>query len=258
LKFNYISSLAETLEYEGGYSNHPKDPGGKTNYGVIQRVYNSYRRLKGNPPQDVRKITKAEVNDIYKTNYWDMVAGDLLPSGLDLAVFDFGVNSGPSQAIKNLQRAINKVEKRTLKVDGVLGPATIDAATSLSDVPGVITYFCDQRLSFLKRLKGWVTFGVTPQGKEQGWPKRVRGIKAKALQLAQQTTPSVAIPEKPVTPIELGGDPPKQSNVPEWLTGLSGVAATGLLAVVNNPYALTFALVVFCTAALFVYRKYAR
>ena len=143
MKFNYSTSLVETLEYEGAYSNHPKDPGGKTNYGVIQRVYNSYRRLKGITPQGVRKITQAEVNEIYKTNYWDQVAGDLLPPGLDLAVFDFGVNSGPSQAIKNLQRAINKVEKRNLKTDGHLGPATIDAMTSLTDLPGVITYFCD-------------------------------------------------------------------------------------------------------------------
>ena len=264
LKYNYSASLAETLEYEGGYSNHAKDPGGKTNYGVIQRVYNSYRRLKGQTPRDVREITQTEVNDIYKTNYWDQVAGDLLPSGLDLAVFDFGVNSGPSQAIKNLQRAINKVEKRNLKTDGHLGPATIDAATSLTDLPGVIIYFCDQRLSFLKQLRGWATFGFA-NGKEQGWPKRVRGIKAKALEMAVQ---AVLMPQrKPlIAPVEarepvppsLGapGDVQTPSIAPIGLsvTGLIGALGTGLVTAVNNPYALAFMMVALAVGGFIAYK----
>ena len=276
MKYNYPISLSETLEWEGGYSHHPKDPGGKTNKGVIQRVYNSYRRLKGQTPRDVREITQAEVNDIYKTNYWDQVAGDLLPPGLDLAVFDFGVNSGPSQAIKNLQRAINKVEKRNLKTDGHLGPATIDAATSLTDLPGVITYLCDQRLSFLKQLKGWATFGFA-NGKEQGWPKRVRGIKAKALEMALETTPQVAIPTKkpkdsaanaapviaapqvrePVPP-SLGapGDVQTPSTAPIGLsvTGLIGALGTGLVTAVNNPYALAFMVVTLAVGGFVAYK----
>src|SRR5688572_26477480 len=115
MRVNFKDCLAVTLHHEGGYSNHPKDKGGKTQWGIIQRVYNSYRLLKEQPARDVRKITRAEMEDIYKRFYWDKVEGDLLPFGLDLSVFDFAVNSGPSRSVKFLQKAINSVEGRRLK-----------------------------------------------------------------------------------------------------------------------------------------------
>lgn len=244
MRVNFETSLYETLKWEGGYSNHPEDNGGATQYGVIQRVYNSYRRLNGLVPRDVRKITKVEMKDIYKTNYWDQISGDLLPIGLDFVVFDFAVNSGPSQAIKYLQRAINKTEKRTLKVDGHMGPATLDAATSLTDLQGVITTMCDGRLGFLKRLSDWKTFG-------RGWTTRVKGVKATGLKMAAEGLQITQ--ERPEVPEGLGaaGDDTSPSSVPLWggtITGLVGALGTGLVSAVNNPFALVFMLAVLAGA----------
>lgn len=246
---NFEAGLYETLKWEGGYSNHPEDNGGATQYGVIQRVYNSYRRLKGQIPRDVRKITKAEMQDIYKKNYWDQVSGDLLPIGLDFVVFDFAVNSGPNQAIKYLQRAINKSEGRTLKIDGHMGPATLDAATSLKDLAGVIATICDSRLSFVKRLTDWKTFG-------KGWTRRIKGVKATGLKMAAEGLQIVQ--ERPEVPEGLGsaGDDTSPSRVPTWglsVTGLVGALGTGLVSAVNNPFALTFMLAVLVGAGWMFY-----
>lgn len=246
MRVNFKDCLAETLKHEGGYSNHPKDPGGKTNYGVIQRVYNSYRRLKGSGPRDVRSITKSEVEDIYRSMYWDNVQGDLLPIGLDLVVFDFGVNSGPSRSIKFLQRALNKVDGQSLVVDGLMGPATLDATTGTPDVHRLITTICDSRLSWLQTLKTWVTFG-------KGWGRRVKSIKGKALEMATQGLR--IIEQRPDVPKDLA-PAPAPSPVPVGvLTALTGSLGAGILSAVSNPYALAFALVFLGVAALFVYKK---
>ncbi len=249
MRVNFDPSLRETLIHEGGYSNHPKDPGGATQWGIIQRVYNSYRRLKGQTPRDVKKITKAEAQDIYKVFYWDEVSGDILPIGLDFVVFDFAVNSGPNQAIKYLQRAINKVEGRTLKVDGHMGPATLDAATSLTDLAGVIATICDGRLGFVKRLKTWLTFG-------KGWAKRIRLVKAKGLQMAAEGLQVTQ--ERPAVPEGLGkaGDVTEQPKSAPWaisITGLVGALGTGLVSAVNNPFALAFMLAALVAAGLVIY-----
>src|SRR5262245_5934212 len=153
MRVNVKDCLEETLKWEGGYSNHPKDPGGKTQWGIIQRVYNSYRRLKEQTPRDVRKITRQEMEEIYKEFYWDKVYGDKLPIGLDLAVFDFTVNSGPVQATKDLQRTLNAVEGRNLVVDGHFGGATLDAATQLHDLSAFINAYQDRRGGFFRKLR---------------------------------------------------------------------------------------------------------
>ena len=103
MKANFDKSLALVLVHEGGYVNHPKDPGGATNRGVTQAVYDAYRKTRGKAGQSVKFITDEEVNAIYKFQYWDRVQGDLLPAGLDYAVFDFAVNSGVGRASKYLQ-----------------------------------------------------------------------------------------------------------------------------------------------------------
>lgn len=237
MRVNFKDCLTETLKWEGGYSDHPKDPGGKTNFGVIQRVYNSYRRLKGLGPRHVKSITKSEVEDIYRSMYWDNVGGDTLPIGLDLVVFDFGVNSGPSRSIKFLQKALNKVDGLNLKVDGLLGPATIDAATGTPDVHKLITRICDDRLGWLNTLKTFVTFG-------KGWTRRVRGIKSKALEMATQGLRIVE--QRPEVPEELAPvpTPPADTMWKVSVTGLVGALGTGLVSAVNNPFALIFMLAV--------------
>jgi lysozyme family protein len=82
---NWKSSLEKILHHEGGYVNHPKDPGGETNLGVTKRVYEEWGGTK-----DMKDLLVEDVNPIYKKNYWDKCKCDDLPNGLDLCVFDFG------------------------------------------------------------------------------------------------------------------------------------------------------------------------
>ncbi|MGB8902004.1 MAG: glycosyl hydrolase 108 family protein [Methylocella sp.] len=90
---NFQACLAFTLKYEGGRSNDPRDPGGRTMEGVTQATYNAYRDKKALVRKDVFTIEAAERDEIYRNEYWDLVNGDVLRAGEDLCVFDFAVNS---------------------------------------------------------------------------------------------------------------------------------------------------------------------
>lgn len=159
--------LPHILKHEGGWVNHPKDPGGATNKGIIQRTYDSWRDRQGQPRQSVRNITDAEVAAIYRRDYWDAIKGDDLPAGVDYCVFDFAVNSGIDRAARYLQRAVGASE------DGSIGPATV-AKVKSADSAKVIDVICDQRMAFLRGLKTFATFG-------KGWTARVDDVRAKAL-----------------------------------------------------------------------------
>jgi lysozyme family protein len=111
--------LPHILKHEGGWANHPRDPGGATMKGVIQRTYDSWRDRQGQPRQSVRNITDADVAAIYRRDYWDAIKGDDLPAGVDYCIFDFAVNSGINRASRYLQRAVGAGE------DGAIGPATL-------------------------------------------------------------------------------------------------------------------------------------
>lgn len=168
-------ALQLVLAHEGGYVNHPRDPGGATNKGVTQAVYDEYRVNKGLKTRSVRSITATEVAEIYDRQYWDKVQGDRLPAGMDYAVFDYGVNSGPSRAVKDLQRTLNANAERfnlrnKLTVDGVIGNATVNATCDAADADeeGLIAEYCGRRMRFLRSLKTWGTFG-------RGWSRRVIG-----------------------------------------------------------------------------------
>ena len=102
MKHNWEKSLEVILHHEGGYVNHPKDPGGETNMGVTKRVYEDFGGTK-----DMKELTREDVEPIYKKNYWDRVKGDDLPDGLDLMIFDFAVNAGTGRAAKFIQRLVN-------------------------------------------------------------------------------------------------------------------------------------------------------
>lgn len=159
---NFEPCTQWALIHEGGYVNHPKDPGGATNKGVIQRTYDGYRDRIGKPRQSVRSITMAEVMDIYKSQYWDLINGDALPDGLDYAMYDFSINSGPSRAVKFLQEILG------VKVDGVMGNGTLGAIQRRNDISGLIQELCLKRWNWMKRLKTFATFG-------KGWTRRVMG-----------------------------------------------------------------------------------
>ncbi|WLJ71093.1 hypothetical protein [Sphingomonas phage Kimi] len=159
---NYDKALPLVLAHEGGFVDHPKDPGGPTNKGVTQRVYDAYRTNIGLAKRSVRLIETGEVRQIYRDQYWNLVSADQLPEGLDYAVFDYAVNSGVGKAVKDLQRELG------VGVDGVVGELTIRAAKGVNDLEDLIVRYCNRRLSFLRSLKTWATFG-------KGWKRRVDG-----------------------------------------------------------------------------------
>ena len=161
MRENYQECYRLVREHEGGYVNHPKDPGGATKWGVIQRNYDAYRRRKGKRRQSVKNLTEIEAAEIYKSQYWDKVQGDDLPAGVDYAVFDFAIHSGPGRAAQYLQRIVKT------QVDGQIGDVTL---SKLREHPPakVVKQLCDDRMAFLRRLRHFKSFG-------RGWTRRVMG-----------------------------------------------------------------------------------
>jgi lysozyme family protein len=167
MKENYAAALKQVLKYEGGFVDHPKDPGGPTNKGVTQAVYDDWRKTNKLPTQSVRNISDSEVSAIYKNLYWDRISGDNLPSGVDFAVFDFAVNSGVSRAAKYLQAVVGVTQ------DGVIGPATIQATKTY-----VAMTVTNRRLAFMQSLSIWSTFG-------KGWSARIADVKNQIIALTK-------------------------------------------------------------------------
>ncbi len=163
---NFKNSYARVKVYEGGKVDDPDDPGGRTAYGVIQRVYDAYRDRKGLPRRDVWLITVPEREEIYRAQYWDAVQGDKLASGVDFVVFDGAVNSGPVQSIKWLQRGLAEQGVYSGGIDGHIGQMTLAGIEELADHDELIASICAHRLAFLKRLKTWWKY-------KGGWSARV-------------------------------------------------------------------------------------
>jgi lysozyme family protein len=116
----YEVALKRLLSHEGGYSNHPSDPGGPTKFGITIHDYRKYRKPKATAA-DVRAMRVDEAKAIYRSKYWDAVRGDELPAGLDYAVFDYGVNSGTARAISVLRRLVGFPEKGSLSDELLVG-----------------------------------------------------------------------------------------------------------------------------------------
>jgi lysozyme family protein len=169
VKSNFEDCLARVLASEGGFVNHPKDPGGMTNLGCTKVVWEEFV---GHPVSeaDMRALTPEMVAPLYRRKYWDKVVGDQLPKGLDYAVFDAAINSGPGRAAKWLQQTVG------VKDDGSIGPATL-AAVAAQPVQALIAKYNDTRLQFLESLPTWPTFG-------KGWGNRVAHVQSAASQLA--------------------------------------------------------------------------
>jgi lysozyme family protein len=173
----FAEVLPVTLVHEGGFSNHPKDPGGATMKGVTQRVYDGYRDGRRQPRQSVRYISNAELVEIYRFNYWNMVRGDELPAGVDLAVFDFGVNSGPGTAIKHLQKVLG------IRQDAHPGAVTI-AEASRRDPAVLVQSYMAARRAYLRSLSTFPVFGT-------GWMRRCDAVERSALAAIGHAGPSV-------------------------------------------------------------------
>jgi lysozyme family protein len=158
MESNYQKCLETILHHEGGYVNHPKDPGGETNLGVTKRVYDEWGGTK-----DMKDLLVEDVAPIYKKNYWDKMKGDDLPGGLDLCVFDFGVNAGPGRSAKYLQTMIGTV------ADGGIGPNTLKKVAEYVAENGIettIENFQMNRQKYYEKLSTFDTFG-------KGWTRRV-------------------------------------------------------------------------------------
>jgi lysozyme family protein len=165
---NFDACLKKLLVHEGGFVNHPSDPGGMTNLGVTARVWESWV---GHPVDEkqMRALTPDDVAPLYKRKYWDACRADEFVSGLDYAVFDCAVNSGVGRAVKLLQGCVG------VNADGGIGPATM-AAVNKAVPASLIEDFSNARLQFLKALNTWPTFG-------KGWERRVDEVKAESLRM---------------------------------------------------------------------------
>ncbi len=166
MKENFDAALKAVLKHEGGYVNHPKDPGGMTNLGVTKRVWEAWVK-KAVGEKEMRALTPAMVAPLYKKQYWDAVKADELPTGLDYLMFDFAVNAGPGRAIQTMQKALGT------KPDGVIGPKTLQALKA-SDPTDLVAKFSMEKELFYKSLPTFATFG-------KGWLRRVDETKSHAV-----------------------------------------------------------------------------
>jgi len=166
---NFPQCFALVLKNEGGYVDNPSDPGGATNLGCTKATWEAWV---GHPvtKDDIKALTPNDVMPLYKAKYWDTIKGDDLPEGVDYAVFDFAINSGPSRAAKTLQSVLG-----VTPVDGQIGPATL-AACETANPRDVATAVCEARLAFLQSLPVYATFG-------KGWSRRVSEVEQTAFNM---------------------------------------------------------------------------
>lgn len=143
-----------TATWEGGWSDHPADPGGKTMYGVTERSWHAYQDKKGMKRTPVRNITKAQALKFYRSEFWQAAGCDRLVPGVDLSVYDASVNSGISRGRKWLAASVGG-----------------------DDHAETVRKICRARLSFMQSLKIWKTFG-------KGWGRRVADIEVKGVAMA--------------------------------------------------------------------------
>lgn len=168
MKENFDAALDAVLDHEGGFVNHPRDPGGMTNLGVTKRVWEEWVGHEVDE-KAMRALTPETVAPMYKTKYWDKIRGDDLPTGVDYAVFDAAINSGPGRAAKWLQTTVGAVP------DGAIGAGTL-AKIEAMDAEDIVEKYQETRLKFMQSLPTWDVFG-------KGWNRRVTEVKEAALKM---------------------------------------------------------------------------
>lgn len=228
---NFAGALSRVLAHEGGYTNHPSDPGGPTNWGIT--IHDARRFWKRDATAaDVKAMPREVACRIYKSKYWDALRCDDLPSGVDYCVFDYGVNSGIGRSGKVLRRALAMSDKTSGVTDDVV------AAANRADSRKLIAAVCGERLAFLMSLKTWRVFGV-------GWGRRVVGVRAAALAMASSDR-AIEVP--------LGHDEAERGKavVPvstaSRTAGVGGAVAAGSAVLAWAPDVATAAAIVVLTA----------
>lgn len=214
---NYQYCLTQLLKDEGGYTDHPDDKGGPTNYGITIADYRMYVKQNATA-QDVKNMTLDQAKAIYKSKYWDKVDGDNLPSGVDYCVFDYGVNSGVSRA----KKVYNQFKE--IDIPGGL--------KQNRDSVDLINKICDERLRFMHNIRGghdWGVFG-------KGWQRRVDGVRANSVKLTKGAPPK-SIPTGSGTATIAGGAVVATTVVPHtywqmfldhWVLYSLGMVATAI------------------------------
>ena len=178
MKANFDHCLAHVLQHEGGWADHPRDPGGATMRGVTQATFSAFKGRQ-TTKDELRNISDADLGAIYRQGYWDKMRCDDMPAGLDLVAFDAAVNSGPRRAAQWLQQAAGVAQ------DGSIGPKTL-AAVASADPVRLIEAALRARLQFLKGLSTFSVFG-------KGWTARVQAVQVEALAMVNTipaTSPS--------------------------------------------------------------------
>ncbi|HEY8612121.1 MAG TPA: glycosyl hydrolase 108 family protein [Roseomonas sp.] len=170
----FDACLDAVLEAEGGFVNHPSDPGGATNMGITRRTLSEFREVEATV-EDVRVLTRTEAREIYRARYWTPMRCAELPAGIDLMVFDFGVNAGPGRSLRLLQRSVG------VAPDGSIGPITL-AAVRACRAPDLIARLAEGRLAYYRGLEAFPIFG-------RGWTRRVDHARQGALAMATEPRP---------------------------------------------------------------------
>lgn len=269
MRENLDRSLELMFGHEGGYVNVATDKGGPTKYGITHRTLAAHRGVSRVTAEQVKAMNIAEARDIYIESYWSQSGADQLPAGLDYAVFDFGVNSGPPTAVKRLQKIVGTAQ------DGWVGPETVRAVAAYpGGLQQLIRDYCDERMRYLRSLKssktgfpvngrGWTirVTGVDPDGKWKSAP----GVLGNALAMARHqptkattTAPSIVTEEgsAKATPPE-----PNAWTKPDVLLPVAGAAATGAGTVLTSgmdPIKLALAIgiiVIIVLGAYFAFRR---
>lgn len=246
------------LASEGGYVDHPKDPGGATNMGITFAVLQAWRKRKITKA-DVKALTKAEALEIYKANYWDVMQCSRLPLGVDYMTMDYGVHSGPGRAIKDLQRVVGASD------DGVIGAKTlalIDSFIKSKGIAVLLEAYANARWAFMKGLSTFSTFKngwkIRVWGKQDGLQTTDMGVADRGLKLAYgvpqnliampEATIGAAIPEKPGV-VDFVKDP-------TTLTGVAGAFATVVGAIQDQPILQAAAvLAIVAVVGLYIYKQ---
>jgi lysozyme family protein len=165
---NWDNAFKLMLASEGGFVNHPSDPGGMTNLGVTKTTWENWVGRESDE-KEMRGLTPEKVEPLYKKKFWDACRCDELPSGIDYLVFDFAVNAGPGRSIKTLQSAVGATP------DGGIGPMTLAAVNSFSEAE-LVDKFSQAKEDFYRSLNTFETFG-------KGWLNRVAAVKIKATSM---------------------------------------------------------------------------
>ncbi|THF64307.1 glycoside hydrolase family 108 protein [Pseudothauera rhizosphaerae] len=153
---DFDEAFERLIGHEGGFVDHPDDPGDATNWGITERV----AREQGYTGQ-MRDMPRSTAREIYRRAYWQRARADQYDPAIGFQLFDAAVNHSIGTAIRFLQRAVGVAD------DGAVGPVTLQAIAAMP-VPDVLARFNAERLEFYTELSTWPSFG-------KGWVRRVAG-----------------------------------------------------------------------------------